>query len=167
MFGFTEDMTEKQELVRKFCEDWIYPNLAEIDAGKCCPDYIWEEWCKIPGFASPCAPKFTGGEEMPFATCCAMWEELGKADLGVATGFGSNNLGSFPILLTGTEDQQKEHFGNLLQGKFGAFGLTEKGAGSDAGAVATEAKKEGEYYILNGDKCYITHPVRRLKRSPH
>ena len=53
MFGFTEDMTEKQELVRKFCEDWVYPNLAEIDAGKCCPDYIWEEWCKIPGFASP------------------------------------------------------------------------------------------------------------------
>ena len=156
MFGFTEDMKEKQELVRKFCEDWIYPNLAEIDAGKCCPDYIWEEWCKIPGFASPCAPKFTGGEEMPFNTCLAMWEELGKADLGVATGFGSNNLGSFPILLTGTEEQQKEHFGNLLQGKFGAFGLTEKGAGSDAGAVATEAKKEGEYYILNGDKCYIT-----------
>lgn len=63
MFGFTEDMTEKQELVRKFCEEWIYPNLAEIDAGTCCPDYIWEEWCKIPGFASPCAPKFTGGEE--------------------------------------------------------------------------------------------------------
>ena len=90
MFGFTEDMTEKQELVRKFCEEWIYPNLAEIDAGTCCPDYIWEEWCKIPGFASPCAPKFTGGEEMPFATCCAMWEEFGKADVGVATGFGSN-----------------------------------------------------------------------------
>ena len=156
MFGFTEDMTEKQELVRKFCEEWIYPNLAEIDAGTCCPDYIWEEWCKIPGFASPCAPKFTGGEEMPFATCCAMWEEFGKADVGVATGFGSNNLGSFPILLTGTEEQQKEHFGNLLKGKFGAFGLTEKGAGSDAGAVATEARKEGEYYILNGDKCYIT-----------
>lgn len=64
--------------------------------------------------------------------------------------------GSFPILLTGTEEQQKEHFGNLLKGKFGAFGLTEKGAGSDAGAVATEARKEGEYYILNGDKCYIT-----------
>ena len=84
MFGFTEDMTEKQELVRKFCEEWIYPNLAEIDAGTCCPDYIWEEWCKIPGFASPCAPKFTGGEEMPFATCCAMWEEFGKADVGVA-----------------------------------------------------------------------------------
>ena len=156
MFGFTEDMTEKQELVRKFCEEWIYPNLAEIDAGTCCPDYIWEEWCKIPGFASPCAPKFTGGEEMPFNTCLAMWEEFGKADVGVATGFGSNNLGSFPILLTGTEEQQKEHFGNLLKGKFGAFGLTEKGAGSDAGAVATEARKEGEYYILNGDKCYIT-----------
>lgn len=156
MFGFTDDMNEKVALVKDFCDKWIYPNLDEIDAGKCCPDYIWDEWCKIPGFASPCAPKFTGGEEMPFSTCIAMWEELGKADVGCATGFGSNNLGSFPILLTGTEEQQKEHFGNLLSGKFGAFGLTEKGAGSDAGAVATEAKKVGNKYILNGDKCYIT-----------
>lgn len=156
MFGFTDDMTEKTQLVKDFCDKWIIPNLDEIDAGKCCPDYIWDEWCKIPGFASPCAPKFCGGQEMPFATCCAMWEELGKADLGCATGFGSNNLGSFPILLTGTDDQKKEHFGNLLAGKFGAFGLTEKGAGSDAGAVATEAVKKGDKYILNGDKCYIT-----------
>lgn len=156
MFGFTDDMIKHAQIVKEYCEEWIIPNLDEIDEGKCCPDYIWDEWCKIPGYASPCAPKFTGGEEMPFATCCAMWEELGKADLGCATGFGSNNLGSFPILLTGTEDQQKEHFGNLLQGKFGAFGLTEKGAGSDAGAVATEAVKKGDKYILNGDKCYIT-----------
>jgi butyryl-CoA dehydrogenase len=162
MFGFTDEMTEKAAQVREFCNEWIIPNLAEIDAGKCCPDYIWEEWCKIPGFASPAAPKIAGGMELPFSTCCAMWEELGKADLGCGTGFGVNNLGSFPILLTGTDEQKIEHFGNLLQGKYGSFGLTEKGAGSDAGAVATEAVKKGDHYILNGDKCYITQSGKAI-----
>lgn len=47
MFGFTDDMNEKVALVKDFCDKWIYPNLDEIDAGKCCPDYIWDEWCKI------------------------------------------------------------------------------------------------------------------------
>jgi butyryl-CoA dehydrogenase len=150
-------MIEKTAIVREFCKEWITPNIAEIDAGKCCPDYIWDAWCENPGFASPCAPKHAGGPEMPFATCCAMWEELARADLGCATSFGINNLGSYPVLLAGNEAQQKEHFGNLLQGKFGAFGLTEKGAGSDAGAVATEAVKKGDKYIINGGKIFTTN----------
>ena len=162
MFGFTDDMIEKTAIVREFCKEWITPNIAEIDAGKCCPDYIWDAWCENPGFASPCAPKHAGGPEMPFATCCAMWEELARADLGCATSFGINNLGSYPVLLAGNEAQQKEHFGNLLQGKFGAFGLTEKGAGSDAGAVATEAVKKGDKYIINGGKCYISQSGKAI-----
>ena len=162
MFGFTNDMIEKTEIVKDFCEKWIYPNLAEIDAGMRCPQYIWDEWVKIPGFAAPTAPKHAGGPEMSFSTCCAMWEELGKADLGLATSFGINILGSFPVLLAGTEEQQKEHFGHLLQGKSGAFALTEKGAGSDAGAVATVAVKKDGKYILNGDKCYISQSGKAI-----
>jgi len=162
MFDFTDDMKEKAQIVREFCNEWILPNLEEIDEGMCCPDYIWDEWCKIPGFAAPCAPKHAGGPELPFTTCCAMWEELGRADLGCATAFGLNNLGSFPILLAGNEAQQKEHFGNLLQGKYGAFGLTEKGAGSDASKVATSAVKKGDKYILNGDKCYISQSGKAI-----
>ena len=162
MFDFTQDQKEKKAIVEQYVKDWITPNLKEIDEGKCCPDYIWNEWVAIDGFASPVAPKHTGGKEMPFTTCITMWEELGKGDVGCATGFGANNLGSFPVLLGGNEAQQKEHFGNLLQGKYGAFGLTEKGAGSDAGAVATEAVRKGDKYILNGTKCYITQSGRAI-----
>lgn len=161
MFGFTEEQKFHQSKVREFDKNWIAPNLDEIDAGKCCPDFIWEEWIKE-GYASPCAPKFTGGPEMSFSTCLTIWEELGRADVGCATGFGVNNLGSFPVLLGGNDEQKKEHFGKLLTGKYGSFGLTEKGAGSDAGAVATEAKKVGDKYVLNGDKCYITQSGRAI-----
>ncbi len=165
MFGFTDDMIEKAKIVREFCKEWITPNLAEIDEGMCCPDYIWKEWCKIPGFAAPSAPKHTGGQEISFATCCAMWEELGRADLGCATAFGLNNLGSFPIIIAGNEAQQKKHFGNLLKGKYGAFCLTEKGAGSDAAAVETVAVRKGDKYILNGTKCYISQSGRAIDKG--
>ena len=85
-------------------------------------------------------------------------EELCKIDGGIALGLAATALGTFPILLNGTEAQKKKYLPDIASGKkLAAFGLTEPEAGSDATAMRTSAKLEGDYYVLNGTKCFITN----------
>ncbi|WZL73862.1 acyl-CoA dehydrogenase family protein [Clostridiaceae bacterium 35-E11] len=154
MFDFTAEQLELQQRVRSFVDEYIRPNSKVIDSGEV-PEEIFKAWYKT-GLVCLVAPKAVGGIELDTKSCAIVMEELAKGDLGLATGFGANNLGSYPLLISGTLAQQKQHFGALLEGKYGAFALTEPGAGSDAGAVATTAVKKGDEYILNGTKCYIT-----------
>lgn len=154
MFDFTTEQLELQKKVRKFGDEYIRPNSKLLDSGEV-PEEIFKAWHKT-GLVCLVAPKAVGGIELDTKSCAIVMEELAKADLGLATGFGANNLGSYPLLIAGTLEQQKQHFGALLEGKYGAFALTEPGAGSDAGAVATTAVKKGDEYVLNGTKCYIT-----------
>ncbi len=154
MFDFTDSQLELQQRVRKFVNENIFPNLELIDKGEY-QEELFKEWCKT-GLVTLVAPKAVGGIELDTKSCAIVMEELGYGDVGVATGFGANNLGSYPLLISGTLEQQKQHFGPILEGKFGAFALTEPGAGSDAGAVATTAERKGDEYILNGTKCFIT-----------
>jgi len=154
MFDFTESQLELQQRVRKFVAEHIFPNLDLIDKGEY-QEELFKEWCKT-GLVTLVAPKAVGGIELDTKSCAIVMEELGYGDVGLATGFGANNLGSYPLLIAGTLEQQKQHFTPILEGKFGAFALTEHGAGSDAGAVATTAERKGDEYILNGTKCFIT-----------
>ncbi len=154
MFDFTDSQLELQQKVRKFVAEHIMPNLDLIDKGEFQVE-LFKEWCKT-GLVCLVAPKAVGGLELDTKSCAIVMEELGYGDVGVATGFGANNLGSYPLLISGTLEQQKQHFGPILEGKYGAFALTEQGAGSDAGAVATTADRKGDEYILNGSKCFIT-----------
>jgi len=154
MFDFTDSQLELQQRVRKFVNENIFPNLELIDKGEY-QEELFKEWCKT-GLVTLVAPKAVGGIELDTKSCAIVMEELGYGDVGVATGFGANNLGSYPLLISGTLEQQKQHFGPILEGKYGAFALTEPGAGSDAGAVATTAERKGDEYILNGTKCFIT-----------
>jgi len=85
-------------------------------------------------------------------------EELCKIDGGIALGLAATALGTFPILLNGTEAQKKKYLPDIASGKkLAAFGLTEPEAGSDATAMRTTAKLEGDFYVLNGTKCFITN----------
>lgn len=154
MFDFTDSQLELQQKVRKFVSEHIMPNLELIDKGEY-QEELFKEWCKT-GLVTLVAPKAVGGIELDTKSCAIVMEELGYGDVGIATGFGANNLGSYPLLISGTLEQQKQHFGPILEGKFGAFALTESGAGSDAGAVATTAERKGDEYVLNGTKCFIT-----------
>lgn len=154
MFDFTTEQLELQQKVRLFVDEYIRPNSRIIDSGDV-PEHIFKAWHKT-GLICLVAPKAVGGIELDAKSCSIVMEELGRGDIGLATGFGANNLGSYPLIIAGTLEQQKQHFGGLLEGKYGAFALTETGAGSDAGSVATVAVKKGNEYILNGSKCYIT-----------
>ncbi|MBP1927416.1 alkylation response protein AidB-like acyl-CoA dehydrogenase [Sedimentibacter acidaminivorans] len=154
MFDFTDNQLELQQKVREFVAEYITPNLKLIDTGDV-PESIFKAWFET-GLVCLVAPKAVGGIELDTKSCAIIMEELGYGDVGIATAFGANNLGSYPLLISGTLEQQKQHFGPILEGKYGAFALTEQGAGSDAGAVATTAVREGNEYILNGSKCFIT-----------
>ena len=85
-------------------------------------------------------------------------EELCKVDAGMALAYGATGLGLYPILISGNEKQKQKYLPQIASGeKLAAFALTEANAGSDAGAIETTATKDGDYYILNGTKQWITN----------
>nr|WP_279614765.1 acyl-CoA dehydrogenase family protein [Dissulfuribacter thermophilus] len=87
---------------------------------------------------------------------CAL-EELSYGCIAVTTTYAASALGSYPILLYGTEEQKRRYLPPIAKGeKFAAFGLTEVSAGSDAGAIKTIAEEDGDYWVLNGSKQWIT-----------
>jgi alkylation response protein AidB-like acyl-CoA dehydrogenase len=129
----------------KYDHDGIFPwdvvkALAEVDL---CGLYIPQEY-----------GGFGGGV---FELCLAV-EELSKACGGISLAMAATALGTFPILLFGTDEQKKKFLPPIAKGqKLSAFGLTEANAGSDALGMRTTAKKDGDYYILNGTKQWITN----------
>ncbi|HOC46829.1 MAG TPA: acyl-CoA dehydrogenase family protein, partial [Syntrophorhabdaceae bacterium] len=89
---------------------------------------------------------------------CIVVEELSKACLGCSVSYAASLLGAYPILLGASEEQKKKYLPRIASGeKLAAFGLTEANAGSDAQSIRTEAKKDGDHYILNGTKQWITN----------
>lgn len=90
-------------------------------------------------------------------TLCLVSEELGRGCAGIATSVGANSLACYPILLAGSEQQKKRYLTAVSSGKLASFCLTEPGAGSDVSSIATTATKDGEHYVLNGTKCFITN----------
>ena len=89
---------------------------------------------------------------------CIATEELSRACGGIAVCYAASALGTFPIVLFGSDQQKKKYLPDLASGKkVAAFGITEPEAGSDASAIKTTARKEGDYYILNGLKHFITN----------
>jgi butyryl-CoA dehydrogenase len=89
---------------------------------------------------------------------CLITEELSKVCSGIALGYAATALGTFPIILYGNEEQKKKYLPQIASGKrLAAFALTESNAGSDAGGIQTTATKDGDYYVLNGTKQWITN----------
>lgn len=89
---------------------------------------------------------------------CIATEEFSRGCGGIAVCYAASALGTYPIILYGSEEQKNKYLPSLAKGtKLAAFGLTEPAAGSDASAIQTTAKKEGEHYILNGTKHFITN----------
>ena len=96
-------------------------------------------------------------ERVSLELCIAV-EELSKACLGVSTTYAANALGTYPILLFGSEEQKKKYLPDIAAGRrLVAFALTEANAGSDAAGIQTTAKHEGDEYVLNGTKQWITN----------
>lgn len=137
---------EKMKPVREHydeTEEFPWPVIEELAKADLCGVYIPQEYGGFGG----------GVFELALVT-----EELCKVDGGISLALAATALGAFPIVLYGSPEQKQKYLPNIAAGKhLAAFGLTEPEAGSDATAMRTTAKKEGDFYILNGTKCFITN----------
>lgn len=154
-------LTEEQQMIvdicRKIVEERIIPARAELDEKEIFPEEIIKEIGRSDLFGLFIPEEYGGMGTGIFEVCLAV-EELSRGDLGIATSFAASGLGIIPILIAGNEEQKKKFLPQMASGsKLAAFGLTEAEAGSDAGSIKTTAKKDGDYYILNGTKQWISN----------
>ena len=153
----TEEQKMVRELSRKIAEEKIKPVAAKYDQTE---EYPWDMIKVIAdaGLFGLFIPEEYGGMTVSVLNLCIATEELSRACGGIAVCYAASALGTFPILLFGNDEQKKKYLPDLASGKkIAAFGITEPEAGSDASAIKTTAKKEGDYYILNGLKHFITN----------
>jgi len=159
LIGF--QMTEEQEQIRRmaksFAEKEIIPVAAEYDEKEQIPWGVVEKAFEA-GLMNIHVPEEYGGQGLDHLTGAIVAEELAYGCLGMAGSFGANNLALTPIMLAGS-DEQKERFLKPFCAKpqLAGFCLTEPNAGSDASRVATTAVREGDDYVINGTKCFITN----------
>jgi butyryl-CoA dehydrogenase len=154
-------LTEEQQMIIDICrqivEERIIPQRAEMDEKGIFPAEIIREIGKSDLFRL-FIPSGYGGMGTGIFEVCLATEELSRGDLSVATTYAASGLGFIPILLVGSEEQKKKYLPQLASGeKLAAFGLTEPDAGSDISSIRTRAVLDGQYYILNGTKQWITN----------
>ncbi len=156
-YGFNELQLMVQEVSRKIAEEKVIPVRAELDEKEQFPHEIM----KILADSDLCGIYIAeeyGGLGGGALDLCIATEELSRACAGVAVSYAANALAAFPIMLFGTEEQKQKYLPPLARGEvYAAFALTEPNVGSDAAAVETTAQKEGDHYILNGTKQWITN----------
>ena len=144
--------------IREFAERYIEPKAKEIDEEQKFPYDNFKKLGEL-GIMGMVVPEEYGGTGDDMISYAIAVEELsrvcGSTGITVAA---HNSLAVYPLYLFGTEEQKKKYIPPLAKGeKIGAFGLTETGAGSDAGATKSTAKLIGDYYLINGSKCFITN----------
>ncbi|GAA0598144.1 acyl-CoA dehydrogenase family protein [Virgibacillus siamensis] len=156
-FNFSEEQEMLRNTVRSFVDKEIMPNIAEWDReGKFDPA-IMGRLANL-GLMGVCIPERYGGSGMDYNSLAIVCEELERGDTAFRTSVSVHTgLNSMSILQWGTEEQKQKYLTPQAKGeKVGAFGLTEPGAGSDVVALRTTAKKDGDHYILNGQKSWIS-----------
>ncbi len=158
-YGFTEYQTAIQHLASEIAEKEIRPIAAEYDREGKFPWPIVKVLGETDMFRVFIDDAFGGlTEGTPIMNMVIVTEELSKACGGIALSFAGTALGTIPILLAGNEEQKRRWLPDIAAGKkLAAFALTEPQAGSDAAAVRTTARRDGDHYILNGTKQWITN----------
>jgi butyryl-CoA dehydrogenase len=167
------DLTPEQEdfrkVVRDFAEREIAPHAEEWYRTHTFPVDVVLAMGELGLFGLP-FPEQYGGAGADFTTLCLAIEELARVDSSMAITLEAGvGLGASPVFRFGTEEQRQRWLPDLCAGRaLGAFGLTEPGGGSDAGATTTRAALDGDEWVIDGSKAFITiraHPSRRSSRS--
>ncbi|ATQ28643.1 acyl-CoA dehydrogenase [Rhodococcus ruber Chol-4] len=153
-----DDYRDLKDTVADFARSVVAPVAAEHDANHTFPYEVVKGMADLGLFGLPFPEEYGGQGGDYFALCLAL-EELGKVDQSVAITLEAGvSLGAMPIYRFGTEEQKRKWLPQLAAGRaLGAFGLTEPGAGSDAGGTKTTAKLDGDQWIINGSKQFITN----------
>ncbi len=156
-FSLTEEQLALQEMAREFAEKEMIPNAAKYDKGDQFSEDVMKKAFEV-GFLTCTVPEKYGGGEMNDLDTVIISEELAAGCAGMYTTMMVNALAYTPIILFGTDEQKKMFLTPQTEKmSFASFCLTEREAGSDAGALKTRAKKVGKEYIINGSKCFISN----------
>ncbi|MDX6331343.1 MAG: short-chain 2-methylacyl-CoA dehydrogenase [Streptomycetaceae bacterium] len=149
---------ELRRTVEEFAHDVVAPKIGEFYEQNEFPYEIVREMGRMGLFGLPFPEEYGGMGGDYFALCLAL-EELARVDSSVAITLEAGvSLGAMPVFRFGTEEQKREWLPRLCSGELlGAFGLTEPEAGSDAGGTRTTAVREGDEWVINGTKCFITN----------
>jgi len=154
-FSLTEEQREIQRLARDFAKNEIIPKAEHYDKTH---DYPWPVIKKAQelGLTTMSIPEEYGGLGLSLLEECIVTEELAYGCSGMSTAMGVNGLAILPILIAGREAQKMEYCGRLAEGQMASYCLTEPEAGSDVAGIKTRARKEGDYYVMDGSKTFIT-----------
>lgn len=156
-YFLNEEQEMIRDLVKQIAQEKVAPLASELDEKGEFPWELMKLFAESDLFAL-FVPEEYGGLGKGVLDLCIVIEELSKACAGVSVSYAASALGTYPIILFGSEEQKKKYLPAIAKGeKLTAFGLTESDAGSDAGGIRTAAVRDGDYYILNGNKQWITN----------
>jgi alkylation response protein AidB-like acyl-CoA dehydrogenase len=156
-YFFTEQQQMIIDTAREITNEKIIPARAELDEKNQFPREILQDIAKADLF-SIFVPEEYGGLGGGCYEIVLALEELARGCVGVATSFAASALGIFPVLIAGTEEQKQKYMPDIASGaRWAAFGLTEANAGSDASGIRTTAVLDGDEWVLNGTKQWITN----------
>ena len=159
-FSYNENQQMIADMIRTFGKNEITPNVREWDDNQIFPVEVFKKLGDL-GLMGVLVPTEYGGSGFSYTEYVTAIEELSILDPSIGLSMAAHNsLCTGHILQFGSEDQKKKWLPKLVTAEWiGAWGLTEHNTGSDAGAMSTTAKKDGEYWVLNGSKNFITHAI--------
>ncbi|MEC1261965.1 acyl-CoA dehydrogenase family protein [Bacillus swezeyi] len=157
-FELTQEQQMVRDLARDFAKREVAPHAECVDKTGEFPIETFKKMGKLGLLGIPFPERYggSGGDTISYALAV---EEIGRVCGSTGLSYAAAvSLGAAPIYYFGTEEQKQEHLVPLAAGQaLGAFGLTEPNAGSDAGGTQTKARPDGDFYIINGEKCWITN----------
>jgi len=156
MFMLNDEQREIQALVRRFAQNEVAPHAEEWDERAYFPRELFPKMADL-GLAGMLVPEEVGGANLGRLMAAIVFEQLAGADLATAVWLSVHNMVTSLIHRYGNDEQHKRWVAPMAAGKLlGAFSLSEAGSGSDAAALTTSARREGESYIVNGTKLWVT-----------
>src|SRR5437879_7770712 len=156
-FSLTEEQKELRRLAHDFAEREIRPHEAECDEKMRHPEEVIAQAHEL-GLMNVHVPEAYGGPGLPSFDGMLVGEELYRGCSGIGTSITANGLGAGPVIGFGSPEQKARWLPPLIESPIlCSFGLSEPGAGSDVAALRTSAVREGDEYVLNGSKTFITN----------
>ena len=159
-FNYNENQKLISEMIRSFSAKEIVPNIKEWDDNQIFPIHVFKKLGEL-GLMGVLVPQEYGGSGFGYAEYVTAIEELAKVDPSVGLSMAAHNsLCTGHIIQFGNEEQKKKYLPKLASAEYlGAWGLTEHNTGSDSGGMSTTAVKDGDDWVLNGAKNFITHAI--------
>lgn len=157
-FGLGEEIDALRDTVSRFAQDEIAPRAADIDSSNQFPADLWEKMGSL-GLLGITVPEAQGGAGMGYLAHCVAVEEISRASASVGLSYGAHsNLCVNQIARNGSDEQKANYLPRLISGEHvGALAMSEPGSGSDVVSMTLRADKQGNEYVLNGNKMWITN----------